>query len=208
MGIVPLIIEGEGKNVVDNLDEFKIDGNAILILNRDENQLREPNETNISYDLRIGGRYRDYRDREPTTLRDGGEIILSPQSAVIIETEEDIQLPRTLFGYVQPKVSILQNGMSNISSKVDPGYRGHLLVPLFNLGSQTQKLKKGAKFCSLHLAKIDGNVRVRNKNPQQIEGYGKAGLYQNFKDFSREYDSQIKLLIILGSIVLWLKECA
>lgn len=202
MGIIPLIIGGDGKNVVDKQEDFDIEGNSILILNRDNNQLQEPNETNICYDLRVGTKYRDHRDREPTTLGKDDKFLLRPQAAVIIETEECVHLPRSMFGYILPKVSLLQKGVSNTASKIDPGYYGPLLVTLFNLGRQTFELSKGDKFCSLHIAKIEGKAKLRQKPPQQIQGEGKGGVFQFIGDKLRDYDSYVKLILLFGEIIL------
>ena len=83
-------------------------------------------------------------------------ITLVPGGAVIVQTEESIQLPKNRFACIMPKVSLLQKGLSNTMSKVDPGYQGHLLVTLFNLGKQTETIKRGDSFCSLCVFTVEG----------------------------------------------------
>ena len=51
-----------------------------------------------------------------------------------------------MFGYIVPKVSLLQDGVSNTLSKVDPGYHAPLVVTVFNLGQKEIELHQGDPF--------------------------------------------------------------
>ena len=117
------------------------EGEAALIFNLDETQLTGTS-SNVSYDLRVGSEYRGHHDAEKTELTDEGELVLHPGNAVLIQSDEIIFLPRKLFGYIVPKVTLLQDGISNTLSKIDPGYNGPLIVTLFNLGKNECRLKE------------------------------------------------------------------
>ena len=134
MSIIPLVIEGPNPTVVSEEAKFRYDGSAMLILNLDTGQL-QGKQCNASYDLRIGRAYKDHREQERWTLGEGRPITLLPGGAILIETEEEVWLPHGMFGYIVPRVSLLQGGVSNTLSKVDPGYHDHLVVTVFNLGS-------------------------------------------------------------------------
>jgi dCTP deaminase len=67
---------------------------------------------------------------------------------VIVQTEEELHFPRAMFGYVVPKVKLLQKGLSNTMSKVDPGYPGPLIITLFNLGKRKVTVHRGDPFCA------------------------------------------------------------
>jgi deoxycytidine triphosphate deaminase len=43
---------------------------------------------------------------ERRTLTENGEITLLPRGAILIETEEEVWLPHSMFGYLVPKVSL------------------------------------------------------------------------------------------------------
>jgi dCTP deaminase len=135
MSVIPLLLDGPNPTVVEREDQFRCDGNAMLILNIDKCQL-QGNQCNASYDLRIGRAYKDHREQERWTLPKDGKITLLPGGAILIETEEEVWLPHGMFGYIVPKVSLLQDGASNTLSKVDPGYHDHLVVTVFNLGKK------------------------------------------------------------------------
>lgn len=168
MSVIPLTTDGADRTVVQSQQDFEIEGEAVLIMELDVAQLNEERASNVSYDLRVGKKYRDHRKGEPTEIPQDGVITLYPGSALIIETEEYIHLPRRLFGIIAPKVKLLENGLSTTFSKVDPGYYGHLLITLFNLGQTVRELRRGSKFCALTLFKVGAGARLYEKGPQQL----------------------------------------
>ena len=88
------------------------EGHAVLIRGLDEAQIA-PEKPNASYDLRVGPEYKDHRDvRNKKDLQKGEYIELFPGAAIIIQTEEDVHFPRGMFGYIVPKVGLLQDGMT------------------------------------------------------------------------------------------------
>jgi dCTP deaminase len=145
MSIVPLTL---GTTVATTREEYdKLggdDGEAILIMEVDFAQIPGKNATeketagvkssNVTYDLRVGHEYRDHREKATHHVDTGKKIVLHPGAALIIQTLEWIRLPRGRFGIVSPKLGLLQRGVSNTFSKVDPGYDGPLLITVFNLG--------------------------------------------------------------------------
>ena len=119
MCVVALTTEGANPTVVTNAAHFDVGGRAILIQELDQNQLQpQSRDSNVSYDLRIGSRYRDYRDIEPRTLRADGFIEIPPRAAVIIRTQEHMHFPQWMFGHIVPKVSLLQRGIANTPTKL------------------------------------------------------------------------------------------
>jgi deoxycytidine triphosphate deaminase len=170
MSVIPLVLEGPNRTVVESEDEFKRDGDALLILNFDKSQLKQ-DQPNASYDLRIGRAYRDHREQgERRTLKEQGKIKLLPRGAVLIETEEEIWLPQTKFGYIVPKVKLLQDGVSNTLSKVDPGYHAHLVVTVFNLGQREIELVQGQPFCALVVHNVGTGIKPYVGPGKSIEG--------------------------------------
>ena len=114
MAVIPLIVEGPGKTVVDTEPAFSEaagrDGGVIFIRNLDRTQLYDPEslDSNATYDLRVGPRYRHPREEKETPLFNDGIIRISPGASVIIETEEYVELSRKMFGIIIPKVTLLR----------------------------------------------------------------------------------------------------
>jgi dCTP deaminase len=172
MAVVPLV---PGKSVARTEEEFESRGSrrgsTRLIRNSDDTQLL-PDFPNLSYDLRVGSVYKDHRDGLRRELPEGGNIILLPGGAVVIETEESLHMPAGLFGYIVPRVKWLQQGVSNTLSKVDSGYNGKLLVTLFNLGKNTVPIDRKERFCSLVVHEVGEGVHLYEGNPKTIAGAG------------------------------------
>jgi dCTP deaminase len=139
------------------------------VFNLEPGQLSDAS-SNVSYDLRVGSEYRGHRDAEKTELPDDGVLVLQPGNAVLIQSEEVFFLPRNLFGYVVPKVTLLQQGITNTLSKVDPGYNGPLIVTLFNLGKNDLRLKRRDRFCSIVFHTVGEGATLYNKPGKRIRG--------------------------------------
>lgn len=171
MSIIPLTTQGPEPSVVTDPARFDLNGHAILIKAADPTQMSESDhECNISYDLRVGSFYRDHRSLDGRTLEDSGFVELLPGNAVIIQTEEEVSFPKCVFGQIVPKVSMLQDGISNTPGKVDPGYSGRLLVTAFNHGKRAIRLHRGQRFCSFFISKIEGRITPYSKQSKQILG--------------------------------------
>jgi dCTP deaminase len=201
MSVVPLKL---GESVVDTEDKFQeaggFEGNALLIFNLDGTQLPGAS-SNVSYDLRVGSEYRGHRDAEKTELLEGRELILRPGNAMLIQSEEVLFLPRKLFGYVVPKVTLLQKGVSNTLSKIDPGYNGPLIVTLFNLGKKDLRLKRHDPFCSIVLHTVADGAALYNKPGKRITGNPREPLWPSVKNW---IDANKTWLTLLMSLILGL----
>ena len=208
MSIVPLVAHN-GQTVVDTREAF-VDaggenGTTLLIHGMDMDQLTR-RSSNISYDLRIGKEYRDHRDPGKYNLPEKGSITLHPGNAVIIETEESVHLPRTRFALIVPKVGLLQQGLSNTMSKVDPGYEGHLLVTLFNLGQTTVTLPRGAPFCSLCVLNVADGATLYDKPGKAIVGQARVRWLHTFRDYLQRNNPTLTGLLLLATIGLYAIE--
>lgn len=204
MSVIPLV---RNITVVESMEDFDRNRDRILIQHLDPTQLLpDDRESNVSYDLRVGDEYRDHRDRGKRDTGEDGEIALFPASAVIIQTLEHVYPPRSRFAYIVPKVSLLQQGISNTSSKVDPGYPGPLLITVFNLGKATVKLKHGQKFCTIvfHDVAEPDQARPYDKEHKRIVGAGKMSTWQKVRDFIERNAGILALLtsILFGAITI------
>ncbi|MEA5553259.1 hypothetical protein VB713_20165 [Anabaena cylindrica UHCC 0172] len=203
MSIVPFILDGNNKTVVKTQVEYddagSTNGDVIFIENLDTSQILDTESSNASYDLRVGDEYRDHRDSGKTDLLSNGKISLQPGSAVIIETAELVHFPKSRFGHVVPKVSLLQQGLSNTSSKIDPGYRGKLSITVFNLGKRTVELKQGQVFCTLYVLDVRQGVIPYAKPPKRIAGNPKTSLLNGLRDFIETNQTTFTIILLILS---------
>ena len=185
MTVIALTALGPAPSVVTSKNDFSREGTAILIQNGDPGQLdAQTGDCNATYDLRVGQVFRDHRSQEGQDLGASGSIPLLPGNAVIIETQEVVAFPKWRFGQILPKVSLLQEGIANTPSKIDPGYEGYLLITAFNHGKRTVSLRRGQPFCSLHVFDVEGPVRPYDKPGKRISGAPKStGLWRRIRDW-------------------------
>ena len=202
MAVIPLVLE---KSVVTTEQGFETaggrNGKALLIRNFDKEQLKATSP-NLSYDLRIGAECKDHRDGWKRDILKNDHVDLEPGGAVIFETEESLHLPKCMFGYIVPKVGLLQKGISNTSSKVDAGYDGKLLVTLFNLGKRKETIRRGETFCSLVVHNVDPGVILYDKNAKEISGVGRRRLWQKVRDVIEGNRTIVELGLIVATILL------
>jgi dCTP deaminase len=205
MSVIPMAL---GQTIVATKEEFDHSGGrqgtALLIQNVEEGQL-VAGSPNLSYDLRIGAVYKDHRDGGRRDIADDGSITLLPGGAIIIETEEDLHIPQSMFGYIVPKVKWLQEAVSNTLSKVDPGYNSHLLVTLFNLGKKTATLSRRERFCSLVVHQVGTNpdVYLYDKPAKRIVGpLEELTWWQTFRNLIEAHPATATIVLALVTVVL------
>jgi deoxycytidine triphosphate deaminase len=206
MSVVPFIINSANKTITTSRTEYEqaggLKGGLIFIQNFDESQVTNTDSSNATYDLRVGAEYKDHRDSNKFELSDDSLIYLQPGSAVIIETLENVQLPESRFGHIVPKVSLLQSGLSNTSSKIDPGYSGNLSITVFNLGKRTVTLKKKQQFCTLYILDIQAGVIPYSKPPKKILGTPRKSNLDKFRDFIEANQTFLTVLLLILTLLL------
>jgi deoxycytidine triphosphate deaminase len=207
MSVIPLTTEGDDRTIVQNQADFRLEGDALLIIGLDPTQLQR-GTSNVSYDLRIGAQCRDHRGNTVKTIPEGGVLTLRSGAAVIIQTEESIHLPRRLFGIIAPKVSLLELGLSSTFSKVDPGYNGHLLITLFNLGKSTVTLHRREVFCSLTLIAVAPGAYLYEKGPKQITAQSVKQPRRSFRDWVEVNHTVVTIVLIFATLALGIEHLA
>jgi deoxycytidine triphosphate deaminase len=119
--------------------------------------------TPVGYDLRVGNRYVKisswWRSECRENLREKDEISISHNEIVAVETEEFIGMPqdKTISGIIVSKVSIVEEGLSHVSTSVDADYEGKLIITLTNHSKRKVRVKRKQAFCTL--------VFLKNKEP-------------------------------------------
>lgn len=89
---------------------------------------------------------------------------LPPGGIVLACTEEEVDIPKDAFGFVQTKGSIARGFISVHMSdgQVDPGYKGKITLELFNASPFYYKLAPGMQIASLFFMKTDAPVEPYN----------------------------------------------
>ena len=88
-----------------------------------------------AYALSVGRHY--YAQGKRGALDDGLLMEIGPYQVAVIETFETINLPNFLIGRWNVQVKKAYQGLLWVGgAQVDPGFRGHLCCPIYNLSSK------------------------------------------------------------------------
>jgi deoxycytidine triphosphate deaminase len=113
-------------------------GAAFRLISPFENEYLRP----AGYDLRVGGNYA--QGGEHFTLNDGGSLTIAPYQVAVIQTLETLNLPGFLIGRWNIRVGLAYQGLLWVGgAQVDPGFRGRLSCPIYNLSTMPVTLKYG-----------------------------------------------------------------
>ena len=109
------------------------------------------------------------------------EVTIDPYEVAIIKIEEHVCLPRFLIGRWDIKVSLAYRGLMWVGgAQVDPGFKGHLFCPIYNLSNRTVRLRKGEA-----VAVIDF-VKTTPFNNRSIEFETEKNANRDFHDYKAD----------------------
>ncbi len=122
----------------------------------------------VSIDLRLGNEFVVYRTTsrpyidvmDPNTSvgltekiikNDGEAFVIHPRDFVLGSTLEKVELPANLAGRLEGKSSLGRLGIviHSTAGKVDPGFKGNLVLEITNIGTVPILLYPGMRVCQL-----------------------------------------------------------
>lgn len=131
-----------------------------------------------SYDLTVGGKaLKSTREDNPIVNLEQ-EKVLSVGTGEFVEllTRERVELPTDICGRFGLRSYYTRKGLQMFGGpQVDPGFKGNLIVSLFNSGPRPIVLKYGEDFCTIEFNRLE----QPSEKPY-------SGLYQNTDDFPSE----------------------
>jgi dCTP deaminase len=84
-------------------------------------------------------------------------ITLPPHSFILATTQEYLEIPDDLTGFVEGRSSIGRMGLFiQNAGWVDPGFKGRITLELYNANSLPIRLEAGRRICQLVFCKMDG----------------------------------------------------
>jgi dUTP pyrophosphatase len=111
------------------------------------------------------------------------EVTIQPHSPAQIKTGISISLPKKTCGILWGKSSIETKGLIITAGLIDEGYRGEIIVCVFNLTDKIQIVEKNQKIAQLVVMPIYypkfKEVKDLSKSKRGIFGFGSTGLKKN-----------------------------
>jgi dCTP deaminase len=116
-----------------------------------------------AYTLTLGEQYfitpdhdMKMRDSVRKTLAEGGPVSIPAGQFAFLQTEESLNMPDSVMGFISMKAGYKFKGLINVSGfHVDPGFRGKLVFAVHNAGPSTVTLHRGDRLFLLWLADLD-----------------------------------------------------
>ena len=133
----------------------------------------------VSVDLTLGNEFILYRSssnsvidavdkkipeglEERVSLKDDDTIIIRPRDFVLGSTFEKIELPKNLAGRLEGKSSLGRLGLviHSTAGKVDPGFKGNLVLEITNIGTVPIVLHPRMRICQLLFEQVSSDVTL------------------------------------------------
>lgn len=119
-------------------------------------------KSGASYDLRLGTEVFVTPKKEPRQLQEGQVLNIKPGQFAVLTTQEYLEMPEDLLGFITVRFRHKSKGLVNISGfHVDPGFKGKLIFSVYNTGPATVTLRCGEKVFSIFFAEIHPRTRYK-----------------------------------------------
>jgi len=177
-------------SIFSDVDIRKALGKDIVIEPFTESSL-----TPIGYDFTVGEYI--YSLEHGLIEPNGGSFEIPPHSTVQILTRESLWVSGRIGGTFHSKVSLVSRGMSHISTTLDPGWYGPLLITLRNNMSSPQRISTSDAFVTLIFFRVTTpTTKEHNKPGSRIDILvSQLGLVAQLKDQTEQYIEKIQKVL-------------
>lgn len=100
-----------------------------------------------------------------------------PNHRVVVRTGIRLEIPQGHVGLIMDKSSIAINkGLTVLAGVIDSGYRGEILVAMYNTTNKMQVIEQGQKFAQIVIQKFeDLEIEEVAELSESIRGEGRIG---------------------------------
>ena len=111
--------------------------------------------TPVGYDLRVGVEGYSWKQKRVIPIEQEGRIQIDANDTVVIRTLESLSLSRQVAATIHSIVSkVIPKGLSDISTTIDPGWTGKLLISVHNNRDSSTELRFGERLCTVCFYKV------------------------------------------------------
>lgn len=162
-----------------------------------------------SYEASVGEtciRWDKKGNKQEIDLCREGSFDLAPNSIAFVTTRERFRLPDYMAVRFNLRITNVHRGLLlGTGPLVDPGFEGHILIPLHNLTTNPYRFKYEEQLIWLEFTKISTNERWANNNGSTRSRKGEYMLFPE-KKTNKEPDYYLKGLQIRSSIPEAIRE--
>ncbi|MGB3205860.1 MAG: hypothetical protein WBB28_12795 [Crinalium sp.] len=138
--------------------------------------------TPVGYDLSIGIKGFSWEKKSEIDIENEGKIEIEPNDTVVVETLESISLSKQVGATIHSMATraVLQ-GLSHISTTIDPGWNGKLLISFHNYKDTSVELRFKDSFCTVCFYRVESESQVSLGRPPD-----RVDLWQNLIEVARQ----------------------
>lgn len=144
----------EKKGVLSNKDIKKTLGKDIYICNFNEDNLQ-----GASYNLTASKYAYSIKDKK-LIINSNNQLVFPPHETVIVLTKESIYVSERITGTYHSKVKLVCNGLTHISTTLDPGYFGVSAIAIHNNSDKEFILNPNKTFVTLILYRMGSKAII------------------------------------------------
>lgn len=174
--------------------------------------------TPVGYDLRVGIEGFSWNKKHVINIKKEGKIHIEPNDTVVIRSFESVNLSNKVSATVHSIVSkIITRGLSDISTTIDPGWEGKLLISVHNHRDTSTELKFKESLCTICFYTLNSPSQINrgtsndrddlweqlleiSRVEQQKIEYEKI-IEKNRIDKINNFRTQLSIVLILGVLV-------
>lgn len=118
-----------------------------------------------SYTLRVGPDYVDSKGKRGKLSKKAPSFYIEPNSIAYVSTLESLDLPYYVAARFNLRVKWVYRGiLLGTGPQVEPGFRGYLSCPLFNLTDRASKITLGDEFATIDFERTSNFCRGKSGN--------------------------------------------
>lgn len=122
----------------------------------------------VALDLRIGTKIYYPAIDTYQDIEFGNKIVVFPGAHFLIQTLEKVTLPEDIAGVVYPRSGVNRRGVSvDITGIVDPGYSGHLMIPVSNHMTVPVEFFPGERIAQIMFHRMENTTEIRESKYQE-----------------------------------------
>ncbi|NJP09891.1 MAG: deoxycytidine deaminase [Leptolyngbyaceae cyanobacterium RU_5_1] len=144
--------------------------------------------TPVGYDLRVGKQGFSWKNKEVVDIELDRKIRIEPNDTVIVQTLESVSLSKGFSGTIHSMVSkVIPKGLSHISTTIDPGWTGKLLISVHNFYDIPTELRFDEKFCTICFYTVNLEATKGTGNPSDRDD-----IWDGLLEKAREQEKRVK----------------
>lgn len=117
--------------------------------------------TPVGYDLRVGVKGFSWKNKREFDIEQEKRIEIEPNDTVVIETLESVSLSKEVGATIHAMATrAILYGLSHISTTIDPGWTGKLLISIHNYRDSSVELRFRDSFCTVCFYKVESESKV------------------------------------------------